>query len=217
VRGKAVAFVLSGCGYLDGAEIHEAVLTLLSLDRRGAAVRTYAPDRAQAHVVDHRTGEVTGETRNVLTESARIVRGKIEPLSQLRVEDADALIFPGGYGAAKNLGTFAFDGPDMRIDPDVERVIAAFRAAGKPIGFICIAPTLAAKAIPGVRVTVGCEGDAPRGLRAMGGQHVETTVDRIVVDDTNNVVSTAAYMLGPWIGAVADGIDALVGEVLRRA
>ncbi len=215
---KTVAIVLSGCGVYDGAEIHEAVLTLLALDKAGATAKIYAPDIPQAHVINHLKGEVAeGETRNVLVESARIARGQIEALSALAASDADALVFPGGFGGAKNLSTFAFDGSDMTVNDQVTRVVAEFQEAKKPIGFICITPAFAAKLIPGVKITLGCEGDAPAAARSMGARHVETSVDQIVIDDDHNVVSTAAYMLGPWIAAVAAGIDALVAEVLRRS
>ncbi len=216
-ESRKVAVVLSGCGVYDGSEIHEAVLTLLSIDNAGAQALIYAPDIEQAHVINHLTGQPTRESRNVLVESARIARGKITDLAKLSAADADALIFPGGFGGAKNLCTFAFHGKDMTVDPQVERVIREFREAGKPIGFICITPALAAKVIPGVRITLGCEGDAPAAARAMGATHKETTVDQIVVDERHNVVSTAAYMLGPWVGAVAKGIDRLVVEVLARS
>ncbi|MCO4770971.1 MAG: isoprenoid biosynthesis glyoxalase ElbB [Deltaproteobacteria bacterium] len=215
---KTIAVVLSGCGVYDGAEIHEAVLTLLALDRAGVTTQIYAPDIPQAHVVNHLTGEVAeGETRNVLVESARIARGEIKALSELSASDANALVFPGGFGGAKNLSTFAFDGPAMSVNAEVTRVVSEFRASEKPIGFICITPAFAAKLIPGVKITLGCEGDAPAAARQLGAEHVETSVDQIVIDEQHNVVSTAAYMLGPWIAAVAAGIDALVAEVLRRS
>jgi enhancing lycopene biosynthesis protein 2 len=215
--GKKVGVVLAGCGVYDGTEIHEAVLTLLALDQRGATAVMAAPDKEQAHVINHRTGEVDPTPRNVLVEAARIARGKVRPLAELHAADIDALIFPGGFGAAKNLGSFAFDGAAMTVDPDVARLVAEVRAAKKPIGFLCIAPTLAAKLIPGVKVTLGCAGDASVAAEAMGAEHVETEVHEIVIDDEHNVVSTSAYMLGPWVASVHKGIDALVEEVLARA
>ena len=214
---KKVGVVLSGCGVYDGTEIHEAVLTLLALDQRGAEAVMAAPDIDQAHVINHVTGEVDPTPRNVLVESARIARGNIKALADLRAEDIDALIFPGGFGGAKNLCSFAFDGADMTVHADVARLVQEVRAAGKPIGFLCITPTLAAKLIPGVKITLGCAGDAPDAAEAMGAQHVETEVHEIVVDEQHNVVSTSAYMLGPWVASVHKGIDALVEEVLGRA
>ena len=214
---KKVGVVLSGCGVYDGTEIHEAVLTLLALDQRGADAIMAAPDKAQAHVINHLTGEVDPTPRNVLVESARIARGNVKPLADLKAADIDALVFPGGFGGAKNLSSFAFEGADMSVDEDVARLVAEVRTAGKPIGFICITPTLAAKLIPGVKITLGCAGDAPSAAEAMGAHQVETAVHEIVVDEEHNVVSTSAYMLGPWVASVHKGIDALVEEVLSRA
>jgi enhancing lycopene biosynthesis protein 2 len=215
--GKKVAVVLAGCGVYDGAEIHEAVLTLLALDRAGAEVLITAPDKDQAHVVNHLTGEVMEETRNVLVESARIARGKITDLAQVHADQFDALVFPGGFGAAKNLCDFAFVGTDMAVDADVARLVAETREAGKPIGFICISPTIAAKLIPGVELTMGAACDATAAAEALGAKHTVTDVAGTVVDAEHKVVSTSAYMMGPWVADVARGIDKLVDEVLALA
>jgi enhancing lycopene biosynthesis protein 2 len=211
---KKVCVLLAGCGVYDGSEIHEAVLTLLALDRAGAEVLICAPNRDQAHVINHLTGDVMDETRNVLVESARIARGEITDLKDVSASDFDALVFPGGFGAAKNLCDFAFVGTDMQVDEGVARLVAATRAAGKPIGFICISPTIAAKLIPGVKLTLGAACEASEAAEAMGATHEVTDVAGCVVDTEHKVVSTGAYMLGPWVGQVARGIDALVAEVL---
>lgn len=212
---KRVAVVLSGCGFLDGAEIHESVLTLLALDRAGAEVTCFAPDQAQAHVINHFTGQPTTESRNVLTESARIARGKIQPLSQAEAALFDALIVPGGFGAAKNLSNFAFKGADCEINQDVTRLVQAMHKAGKPMGFICIAPALLPKmlGIP-VRLTIGNDIDTAEVIDAMGGEHVTCPVDDIVVDEEQKVVTTPAYMLAQSIGEAARGIEKLVARVL---
>jgi enhancing lycopene biosynthesis protein 2 len=218
--GKRVGVLLSGCGFLDGAEIHEATCTLLSLDRRGATLVAMAPDKPQHHVVDHLAQQPqAGATRNVLQESARIVRGKITPLARVKAEDLDALILPGGFGAAKNLCTYAVDGAAMKVDPDVERLLRAMRAAKKPMGFICIAPVIAARLFGSehVRLTIGMDPATAGHLSGWGAEHVECPVDQIVVDQRLEVVSTPAYMLGPWIAPVAAGIDKLVGAVLEMA
>ena len=145
---KRVGVVLAGCGYLDGAEIHEATLTLLSLDKRGVTVKAFAPDKPQMHVVDHqKTEPQEGEVRNVLQESSRITRGDIQPLSEFNADDVDALIFPGGFGAAKNLCNFAVEGPNMSVEADVSAAIEAVHGQGKPLGFICIAPVIGAKVL----------------------------------------------------------------------
>lgn len=212
---KRVAVVLSGCGFLDGAEIHESVLALLALDRAGAQVTCFAPDQPQAHVVNHFTGQPTSESRNVLTESARIARGKIQPLSQADASLFDALIVPGGFGAAKNLSNFASVGAECDINQDLTRLAKAMHQAGKPMGFICIAPALLPKmlGVP-VRVTIGNDIDTAEIIDAMGGEHVTCPVDDIVVDEDQKVVTTPAYMLAQSIAEAAQGIEKLVSRVL---
>jgi enhancing lycopene biosynthesis protein 2 len=217
---KRVGVVLAGCGFLDGAEIHEAVLTLLSLDRRHAKLVAAAPDVEQHHVVDHLKGApAAGAQRRVLTEAARIVRGEIGDLAKLRADDLDALIFPGGFGVAKNLCTFATEGRSMRVQPEVERIIREMRAARKPMGFICIAPVIAAKVLGGehVKLTIGDDAQTAAAIESWGARHVTCKVEEIAHDDHVRVVSTPAYMLGPWIAPVATGIDKLVSAVLEMA
>lgn len=217
---KRVGVVLSGCGYLDGAEIHEATCTLLSLDRRGAKLVALAPDVAQMHVVDHAGGApVGGESRRVLQEAARIVRGQITELSKVSAADLDALVFPGGYGAAKNLCSFAVEGKNMRVLPAVESLARQMRSAGKPQGYICIAPVIAARLFGGdsVRLTIGNDRDTAAAMESWGAKHVDCKVEEIVADEKLKIVSTPAYMLGPWIAPVAAGIDKLVSAVLEMA
>jgi enhancing lycopene biosynthesis protein 2 len=217
---KRVGVILSGCGFLDGAEIHEATCTLLSLDRRGAKLVALAPDVEQLHVVDHVKGApVEGQRRRVLEEAARIVRGQVVELSQVSAKDLDALVFPGGYGVAKNLCSFAVDGRNMRVLPAVERLARDVRAAGKPAGYICIAPVIAARLFGGeqVKLTIGNDRDTAAAIESWGARHVECRVDEIVVDERLKIASTPAYMLGPWIAPVAAGIDKLVSAVLEMA
>lgn len=211
-----VAVVLSGCGYLDGAEIQESVITLLALDRAGAEVECLAPDKPQRDVVDHRSGEaVPGETRNVLVEASRIARGEIRDVAEAKAEDYDAVVMPGGYGAAKNLSSFAVEGADCTVDPGVERLLRDAHAAGKPIGLICIAPAIGAKLFPGVELTIGSDPGTASALEQMGAHHKSCPVDAFVCDQKARVVSCPAYMLGPGIKDVAAGIEKLVDEVLR--
>jgi len=125
---KKVGVVLSGCGVYDGSEIHEAVLTLLAIDRNGAEAVCMAPDMEFAEV-NHLTGVATGGTRNVLVESARIARGKISDIKEVRAEGLDAVVFPGGYGAAKNLCNFAEKGAEAAIHPEVGRLLREMAAA----------------------------------------------------------------------------------------
>lgn len=213
-----VAVVLSGCGVYDGAEIHESVITLLALDRAGAEVVIAAPNKDQAHVVNHLKGDEADETRNVMVESARIARGEVTDLSELSADQIDAVIFPGGFGAAKNLCTYAFDGPDLTVDPEAERITLEMVRAAKPIGTICIAPVMTAKVLAdggfGVTVTIGNDPDTAGHIEGFGATHQDCAVDDIVVDARTKVVSTPAYMLAGSIGEAAAGIEKLVDKLL---
>jgi enhancing lycopene biosynthesis protein 2 len=215
---KTIGVVLSGCGVYDGAEIHEATLTLYFLDRAGVRIVCLAPDAEQMHVMDHTQGAPTAETRNILTESARIARGDIQNLAKINVPDLDALIFPGGFGAAKNLCDFAVKGPDCTVHPEVRRLVEGMHAAGKPLGFMCIAPVLAAKILGPFhpRLTIGNDADTAAALETMGAKHEIASVEEAVICETTRVVTTPAYMLGPTISRIALGIEKLVAEVLRR-
>ena len=213
---KKVAVILSGCGVYDGAEIHESVITLLRLDQRGAKVQCFAPDIAQLHVINHLTGEPMPESRNVLVESARIARGEIKDVREAKVEDFDALIIPGGFGAAKNLSSFATEGAACSVQADVLNLAEAFAEAGKPIGLMCISPAIAAKIYgPGVICTIGTDADTAAAVSKMGGTHQECEVSEIVEDKARKLVSTPAYMLAQSIGEAAAGINKLVDRVLE--
>jgi enhancing lycopene biosynthesis protein 2 len=210
-----IAVVLSGCGVNDGAEIHEAVITLLALDRAGVEIVCTAPDIPQAHVINHVTGEPTSETRNVLVESARIARGKIKNLAQLGAGDVDAAIFPGGFGAAKNLTGWAFQGDAGEVKPEVARFIRDLRNAGKPMGFMCIAPVIAAKVIPGATLTIGNDRETAASIEKMGGKHQACSVSDIVIDRERKLVSTPAYMLATGPAQAATGIERLCKAVIE--
>ncbi|MBF0676733.1 isoprenoid biosynthesis glyoxalase ElbB [Pseudomonas sp.] len=213
---KKVAVILSGCGVYDGAEIHESVLTLLRLDQRGAQVQCFAPNIAQLHVVDHLSGDEMSESRNVLVESARIARGNIKDLREAKIDDFDALIVPGGFGAAKNLSDFAVSGAQCTVNPEVLRVAQGFASAGKPVGLICIAPAMAAKIYgAGVVCTIGTDADTATALGQMGAEHQDCTVEDIIVDEQRKLVTTPAYMLAESISQAASGINKLVDRVLE--
>lgn len=216
---KRIGVLLSGCGVFDGAEIHEAVLTLLFLDRAGAEIVCMAPDTDQHHVVDHLCQEETGEGRNVLVESARIARGEIRPLDEVTADRLDALIIPGGFGAAKNLCDFAVRGAEAQAHPQVQALLRQMAAAGKPIGALCIAPALVACVLSDrkPRVTIGTDVGTAAAIEAMGGVHEACPVTDICVDADNRLVTTPAYMLGPGIKDVAQGIEKLVAQVLQMA
>lgn len=210
-----IAVVLSGCGFLDGAEIHESVMTLWAIEKHGAEPVCFAPDIDQYHVVNHLTGlPVAGQKRNVLEESARIARGKITGLADFDPNDVDAVVFPGGFGAAKNLSTFAFDGAACQVQENVANVIRTMHRAGKPIGALCIAPALLARVLPGVHLTIGADAGTAAVLESMGACHCETGHGQITVDATNKVVSTPCYMLESSVPQIGDGADRLVEAVI---
>ncbi|WP_211197817.1 isoprenoid biosynthesis glyoxalase ElbB [Permianibacter fluminis] len=211
-----VAIVLSGCGVYDGAEIHESVLTMLALARAGVAYQCLAPNIAQAHVVNHLSGQPSaGETRNVLVEAARIARGDIVDIAKANPSDYAALFFPGGFGAAKNLCDFAFKGADCSVQPDVLKFARAFAEAGKPVCFVCIAPAMIPRIYgDGARGTIGTDADTAAAIEQMGGVHVSCPVREFVVDEQRKIVSTPAYMLAQNIGEAADGIEKAVKATL---
>ncbi len=213
---KRIGVLLSGCGYLDGAEVHEATLTLYFLDKAGAEVIAMAPDKAQADVVDHNKGEPTDGTRNVLAEAGRISRGNMRDVATVSADELDALVIPGGFGAAKNLCTFAFDGPECSVDPGVRKLIEAVYAQKKPIGALCIAPALVAKVLGdrGVQVTIGTDAGTAAAIEKMGAKHHSRPVEDIAVDEPNRVVTTPCYMLGPGPAQVGAGIEKLVAQLM---
>lgn len=215
-----VGVVLAGCGVQDGSEIHEAVLTLLALDRSGATAVIAAPDKEQSDVMDHRTGAKTTESRNVLVESARIARGDILDVKELSAADLDALVLPGGFGAAKNLSTFAADGDSCEVDEDVARLLREVHAAGKPIAALCIAPVILARVFGeelAPELTIGSDEATAESLEAMGARHHETAVTEILVDEKNRLVTTPCYMLAERISEVATGIEKAVAALLSLA
>jgi enhancing lycopene biosynthesis protein 2 len=212
---KQVAVILSGCGVQDGSEIYETTLTLLRLDQLGIGYRCFAPDIAQHHVIDHRSGEVVeGEVRSVLTEAARLARGEISPLSELDAGEFDGVILPGGFGAAKNLSSFAEAGAGMEVLGDLREALSDFHEARKPIGLMCIAPVMVPKLLgPGIAVTIGHDPGVSGAISAMGGLHRSCGVEEIVVDFENRVVTTPAYMLATRISEAATGIFKLVDRI----
>ncbi|MCD6034586.1 MAG: isoprenoid biosynthesis protein [Rickettsiales bacterium] len=215
-----VAVVLAGCGHLDGAEIRESVITLLALDRAGAEVSIFAPDVNQMHVVNHLTGkEMPGESRNVLEEAARIARGKISPLAKASAKDFDALVLPGGYGAAKNLSNVATKGKNATVLPELKTLITDFLHQKKPIGAICISPAILTAAVKGNLVPTVTLGEDADGLIAgLGGKHRNCPTDEAVLDEEHGIVSCSAYMRGDaTISDVAAGIEKVVATVVAIA
>jgi enhancing lycopene biosynthesis protein 2 len=215
-----VAVVLSGCGFLDGAEIHESVVTLLALDRAGIPYQCIAPNIPQMHVVNHLTGQpAASESRNVLVEAARIARGDIKDLGAVAFADFDGALFPGGYGAAKNYCDYATRGNGCQIHPQVERFLVEMMKARKPVGVICISPVVLARALKGTnlqpKLTIGTDPATAKSIETFGSKHIASTATDCVVDEELRVVSTPAYMMGKSISEVATGIERLVKEFAK--
>lgn len=212
---KKFAVVLAGCGVYDGAEIHEATLTMLAIVRQGGSYQCFAPDMNQHHVINHLNGEEMDETRNVLIESARIARGVIKDLKEFDGKDFDALIFPGGFGAAKNLSTVAFDGPNANVNEDVEKAVKQMAELKKPIGALCISPAFIAKILTDVNVTIGQDPGTIEAIEAMGATHLKTSHGDVVFDEKKLVFTTPCYMLDATIIDIDDGASNIVKEMIK--
>lgn len=213
---KKFAVILAGCGVFDGAEIHEATLTLLAIKKYGAEYALFAPDVQQHHVINHLTGKEMAETRNVLVESARIARGKIRPMSDFAARDVDALVFPGGFGVAKNLCSFAFDGPACVINPEVEKAVKDMASLKKPIGALCISPVLLARVLGNVQVTIGNDASTAEQIEKMGATHINTGHGEVVRDSGRPVFTTPCYMLDADILQIAEGAENIVKAILNE-
>jgi enhancing lycopene biosynthesis protein 2 len=214
---KKIGVVLSGCGVRDGSEIHESVLTLLAIDGNGAEAVCMAPDM-EFPEVNHLTMKETGNKRNALVEAARIARGNIRDISEVHEKDLDAVIFPGGFGAAKNLCNFAEKGADATVQPEVARLLKEMAAAGKPIGAICIAPALIAATLGrqyAPKLTIGNDAATAAEIGKTGSTHINCPVTEFTVDTEHKIVSTPAYMLAGRISEAAAGIEKLVREVIK--
>ncbi len=214
---KKVAVVLSGCGVYDGAEIHEAVLTMLAIVKQGGEYQVFAPDIYQHHVINHTNGEEMAEKRNVLIEAARIARGDISDMKLYSPESFDALIFPGGFGAAKNLCNWAFKGPDCKVNDDVAKAIKSTLAADKPIGAMCIAPVILGKLLGDIEITIGADLADAAMVEKMGSKHCSTGHGDVIRDSKYKIFTAPCYMLDGSILDIAVGTENLVREMLKEA
>ncbi len=212
---KKFAVLLSGCGVFDGAEIHEATLTMYAIMKNGCEYEIFAPDVNQYHVVNHISGEEMNETRNVLVESARIARGNIKDLKDFNAELFDVLIFPGGFGAAKNLSSFAFDGEKMSVNEDVEKAILDMIKLKKPIGALCIAPVILAKVLSKVDLTIGQDKGTAEAIEKLGSNHIQTSHGDVVIDKKYKIATTPCYMLDATILDIAEGADNVVKALVE--
>ena len=213
MKTKKFAIVLAGSGVFDGSEIHESTLTMLSVAKSGGVYQCFAPDKEQAQVINHLTGEEMPEKRNVLVEAARIARGNIKPLSDFSPDDFDAILIPGGFGVAKNLCTFALDGPECSVDPEIEKIVKTAVVKSIPIGALCISPVLIARILPSVDVTIGEDQETAEAIGKMGGAHHITDHGEIIIDEKYKLVTTPCYMLDATIDQIAEGTDNIVHEL----
>ncbi|MDF1576626.1 MAG: isoprenoid biosynthesis glyoxalase ElbB [Bacteroidales bacterium] len=212
---KKFVVLLSGCGVYDGAEIHEATLSLLAIASQGCSYEIFAPDINQHHVINHLTGEEMDETRNVLVESARIARGKIRNLNEFNPASFDGLLLPGGFGAAKNLSTWAFEGADASVLAEVEDAITGMVALKKPVGALCISPVILAKVLGRIHVTIGKDESTIDALETLGAKHVSTSHGEVVVDPDYRLVTTPCYMLDANIVQIYEGASKLVAAMIK--
>jgi len=209
-----IGVLLSGCGVFDGSEITEAVSVLIAIDQLGAEAICMAPNIDQMHTIDHLHGRPMIDKRNVLTESARIARGKIKDVSTVHAKDLDALIFPGGFGAAKNLSDFAVKGAECHINIHVTRLAKEMHDAKKPIGLACIAPVIAARLFHAT-VTIGNDPATAAAIEKMGGHHSEKGMTDLCLDEANKIVTTPCYMYDSSPGKVFEGARKMVEAVLK--
>ena len=212
---KKIAIILSGCGVFDGSEIHEAVLSMLAVDQQGAAYELFAPDMEQLHVIDHITGNEMLEKRNVLIEASRIARGNIKALSELELGSFDALLIPGGFGAAKNLSSFATEGESMSVLPELKALLISAHTKQIPIGAICIAPVILANIFEKSVVTVGKDDDTITAIKKMGAQHKNTSITELIIDDANKFVTAPCYMLDAKISEIAENVNQVVRALVK--
>lgn len=213
---KKFAVVLSGCGVYDGSEIHEAVLTLLAIQNNDADYVCFAPDIDQHHVINHLNGEVAKEKRNVLIESARISRGVIKPLSQFKAEDFDAIVLPGGFGAAKNLSSYAVDGANCEVLPELKQALIEMHNLRKPIGAMCISPVIIARVIEKTTITIGIDEGTAKDIEIMGATHLKTTYGEVIADKLNMVFTTPCYMIDSNLVDIQEGTNNLIQSILEN-
>ena len=220
---KKIAVILSGCGNRDGSELQESLGLLLAIDRRGWQYQCFAPEgffEVVPHVDIEETEEegtiLDIEQRDIFVESARIARGNILPLDQYHASDYDAIAFPGGMGAARNLSTFAFDGPNMTvIDGVTDALLETFRAK-KPILAMCIAPTILARVFGknNATITLGAvDNQAARVAKGFGCNVVECGPTDVCVDEENRLLTTPAYMVATHISQIFDGAENMVARL----
>lgn len=214
-----IALILSGCGVYDGSEIHESVMTLFYLQRAGMEVVCLAPEMDQFHVINHSSSEEDSHPRSVRVESARIARQEVGNLSEANAGDYDAVVLPGGFGAAKNLCNFAFKGVEAEVQGDVKRFLTQAVELKKPVGAMCIAPVILAllskewNLDSKLELTIGTDSQVGSAIQNLGCNHRSCAVDEICVDEKNLIITTPAYMLGTNVAEIGSGIEKFVQKL----
>lgn len=211
---KKIAVILSGCGVMDGSEIHEAITAMLAIQQQGGTYQCFAPEGEQTVAINHLTKQPMPEKRRILVESARIARGDILSLKSYNAADYDAMLFPGGMGAILNLCSFAEDGPNCKVHPDVERAVIDMHAAGKPIAALCIAPVLIARILHDVAITIGNDPETAMAIKAMGATHEITSAASVCIDRRNKILTTPCYMLDKTLKDVAVSTSNIVKDMM---
>lgn len=224
---KNIAVILSGCGVYDGSEIHESVFTLFSIDVLKGKYQCFAPNILQHHVLNHVNGEEMNENRNVMIEAARIARGNIMDVSIYDPENFDALVIPGGFGAAKNLTKWAFQGPDGEINENIKDAILQTIKANKPIVGLCMGPTVIAKALEGTgisaKLTVGSSTEKSPydiaaisgGMEKIGAQAEMKSIREFSYDVENKIITAPCYMLEGSISEVQRNIHQTIEKLFE--
>jgi enhancing lycopene biosynthesis protein 2 len=213
---KKIAVILAGCGRMDGSEIHESVLTLLSIQQAGAKYQCFSLDLEQYHVINHLTNQNVTESRNMLIESARIARGDVINLANIDVNEFDGLIIPGGNGIAANLFSLLQDSENYTVNELVAQTARQFTQANKPVGFICIAPVM----IPAiydfpVNMTIGNDKATADLVEQRGAIHHSCNTTEVYVDEEHKIVTTPAYMMANSIVEAYSGINKLCFALIQ--
>ncbi|MDD4847660.1 MAG: isoprenoid biosynthesis glyoxalase ElbB [Bacteroidales bacterium] len=207
---KKFAIILSGCGVFDGSEIHETVTTLLAIKKYKSDYQIFAPDYNQTQVINHITGQEMDEKRNILIESARIARGNIKNLNEYQPENFDGIIFPGGFGVAKNFCDYAFKGVECQVNTEIVEALQKTIKAEKLIGAECISPVMIAAVLKGATVTIGTDSTTAMHIAALNGKHVNAQHDDVVYDPKFRLFTTPCYMNSQDILQVWESAEAMV-------
>jgi enhancing lycopene biosynthesis protein 2 len=222
-----IGVLLSGCGVYDGAEIQETVFALLAIEELGAEAICLSVNKNQHHVVNHLTGEEMPESRNMLVEAARIARGAVHDISTFDNTQIDALVIPGGFGSAKNFTTWAFEGPNGSILPEIKELIQQCISDKKPIAALCVSPVIVGLALNQsdlqATMTLGTDKEKSpyeinafsSGLSQTGVQVEMKTIREIALDEKLKIVSAPCYMMDASIVEIRTNIQQAMQALIQ--